>query len=80
MVFKIKDEVFFMKNDKPTKNVITSIVKTEGKVELKFKTVEAGEDNVEKITYGFGAYDYIDSDKVFATKEELKESVFKECE
>lgn len=79
MTFKIKDEVFFMKDDKPTKGVITSIVKTQGRVELKFKDVKAEEGNVEKITYGFGSYDYIDSDKVFKTKDELKESVFKEC-
>lgn len=39
MAFKIKDEVFFMKDNKPTKGTITSIVKTEGKVELKLKTI-----------------------------------------
>ena len=80
MGFKIKDEVFFMEDNLPKKGIISSIVKTQGTVELKFKTIKAGEDNVEKITYGFGAYDFIDSDKVFATKEELKESVFKEYE
>lgn len=63
MAFKIKDEVFFMKDNKPTKGTITSIVKT-------------GEKG--KITYVFGTSDYVEAEKVFATKEQLKNYLFNE--
>ena len=74
--FKIEEEVFFMNYDKPSKGVITGIAIVYG--DFKDSSFERkGTTEKPSISYSIeGSFTSIEEHKVFATKEELQNSLF----
>ena len=73
--FKIEEEVFFMNYDKPSKGVITGIAIVYG--DFKDSSFERKGIIEPSVNYSIaGSYSSIEEHKVFATKEELQNSLF----
>lgn len=69
--FNIGTEIFYMNYDKPTKGTIKGISFVIGK----FKNDEGTPENP-AINYSMSEYETISENKAFATKEDLKKSLF----
>lgn len=73
--FKIGETVWYMQANKPTSSTVTAVIVIEGKLRISYQDFESKDG--EKLTVYSAGYGLLEEKEVFASKELLKESIFK---
>ncbi len=73
---KIKDEIFFMKNNSPKSGVVDGISKHEGKYLESYNTVDVPEGKTKIIYHISESLDSIDDMDAYSSMSDLQKAVF----
>lgn len=72
--FKVGDEIWFMESNKPKSEIVKGIAVFNGHCKTLHDDVDASE--IVIVRYYYDSWGYVNHSNVFATKEELKDSLF----